>query len=86
MDLLPCQHLVDVQQRWRGVFVEQPVQLAVTAGIELEVVRSRWLTLGQQRDEVILTHRLKRVVRPALLGQRGASLGGELTTTDDPAP
>ena len=58
--------------------VEQRAHLAVALHVELEVVRPGRLALGDGGDELVLAHRLQRVVRPPLLADRGARLGREL--------
>ena len=64
--------LVDREQR-RRLLVEQRAQLPVALSIELEVVRLQRLSLGDQRDERVLVHRLQCVVGATLLTDASSS-------------
>ena len=79
----PLDDVVDVEHR-RGRVVEELVILPIPASVELEVGRPVELSLGDDRDELVLAHRLQRVVPEALLADGRARLGGQLLAARRP--
>ena len=71
--------VVDREQR-RRFGVEQRAEPAVQLSVELEVVRTRRLRFGDERDEPILVHRPERVVQAPLLSDGRARLAREVPT------
>ena len=79
----PPDDLVDREQR-RRLLVEQRAQFPVALSIELEVVRLQRLSLGHQRDELVLIHRLQCVIGATLDTERRTGLTRNLLAARRP--